>query len=77
MSDKTQAMGSTVHTNHQLGGNGERALIQCFEQKFIPGVILHISHQSFLTTSQKSPADRAWTFCVLTWIDGFHPTFRV
>lgn len=52
MSDKTQAMGSTVHTNHQLGGDGER--VQCFKQKFIPGVILHISHQSFLTTSQKN-----------------------
>lgn len=77
MSDKTQAMGSTVHTNHQLGGDGERALVQCFKQKFIPGVILDISHQSFLTTSQKLPGDRAWTFSILTWIDGFHPTFRV
>lgn len=77
MSDKTQATGSTVHTNHQLGGDGERALVQCFKQKFIPGVILHISHQSFLTTSQNWPGDRVWTFCILTWIDGFHPTFRV
>lgn len=46
MSDKTQAMGSTVHTNHQLGGDGERVLVQCFKQKFIPGsfYIFHTSH---------------------------------
>lgn len=40
-------MGSTGHGNHRLlGGCGERAPVQCFKWKHIPGVIPHISHQS-------------------------------
>lgn len=71
MSEETQATGGTAHTSHQLGRPGERALVQT--AIYIPGVILHISHQSLLTMSQKLPRDRTW---ILTQLDRSHLTFR-
>lgn len=44
MSYKTQAMGSTVHTNHQLGGDGERGSRSVFQAEIYPW-----SHSTYFT----------------------------